>query len=89
MHDYVIVGAGSAGCVLARRLSDDPAVRVCLLEAGGSDDTVFVQCPAGVAASYRGGGLEVVGLMVSELSWLPCHQQDDPPGSRWRAAWAA
>jgi choline dehydrogenase-like flavoprotein len=50
MHDYVIVGAGSAGCVLARRLSDDPAVRVCLLEAGDRDDSVLVQCPAGIAA---------------------------------------
>jgi len=45
--DYVIVGAGSAGCVLARRLSDDPAAQVCLLESGGSDDCVLVRCPAG------------------------------------------
>ena len=36
--DYVIVGAGSAGCVLANRLTADPLVSVCLIEAGGSDD---------------------------------------------------
>lgn len=47
MYDYVIVGGGSAGCVLARRLSDDPTVRVCLLEAGVPDASVLVRCPAG------------------------------------------
>jgi choline dehydrogenase-like flavoprotein len=47
--DYVIVGGGSAGCVLAARLSEDPAVRVCLLEAGGPDRSVLIHCPAGLA----------------------------------------
>ena len=49
--DYVIVGAGTAGCVLANRLSVDPNTTVCLIEAGGRDSHPFIHVPAGVAAA--------------------------------------
>jgi choline dehydrogenase len=46
--DYIIVGGGSAGCVLANRLSADPRNRVVMLEAGGTNETIFVKVPAGL-----------------------------------------
>ena len=44
--DYIIVGGGSAGCVLANRLTENPNVSVCLLETGPPDKTPFIQIPA-------------------------------------------
>src|SRR3982750_1715676 len=46
--DYVVVGAGSAGCWLANRLSADPAVRVCLIEAGPPDSNPLIHIPLGI-----------------------------------------
>lgn len=55
MSDYVIIGAGSAGCILAHRLSTDPAVRVTLIEAGGKDQHPMYRMPAGYFELMKSG----------------------------------
>ncbi|MBB4064192.1 GMC family oxidoreductase [Gellertiella hungarica] len=61
MFDYVIVGGGSAGAVLAARLSEDPAIRVCLLEAGGDGRSILMRVPMAAAAIVPGH--------VSSMNW--------------------
>lgn len=59
MYDFIIVGAGSAGCVLANRLSSDPSITVCLIEAGPKDSSPVVHVPLGI-----------IGMMHSKkMNW--------------------
>jgi len=70
--DHLIIGAGSAGCVLANRLSADPARRVLLLEAGGADKSPYIHMPGGLA--------RLVGDM--SINWDYCTEPEPELGHR-------
>ena len=74
IFDYIIVGAGSAGCVLAERLSADPKTRVLLLEAGGSDRRAQIRVPIGYGMSYHDSRVNLGGSRRS-----PTRKLDNPP----------
>jgi choline dehydrogenase len=70
--DYVVVGAGSAGCVVAARLSEDPAVRVVLLEAGGPDRNPWIHIPLGYGKT----------IADPAVNW--CYETEPEPGTNNR-----
>ncbi|MBR1133190.1 GMC family oxidoreductase [Bradyrhizobium iriomotense] len=74
--DYVIVGAGSAGCVLASRLSEDPDISVCVLEAGPSDWHPYIHLPAGFIKTFH----------MKSINWA--YQQEPGPYTGGRSIYA-
>ncbi|HWG70063.1 MAG TPA: GMC family oxidoreductase N-terminal domain-containing protein, partial [Steroidobacteraceae bacterium] len=70
--DFVIVGAGSAGCVLAARLSEDPATKVVLLEAGGEDSNMWIHIPLGFGKTFAD----------KRVNW--CYETEPEPGAGGR-----
>jgi choline dehydrogenase len=74
--DYVIIGAGSAGSVLANRLSEDPAARICVLEAGGKDWHPYIHLPAGFIKTFH----------MKSVNWA--YQQEPGPWTGGRSIYA-
>ena len=70
--DFVVVGAGSAGCVMATRLSEDPATRVVLLEAGGEDRNRWIHIPLGYGKTFAD----------ASVNW--CYEAEPDPGANGR-----
>lgn len=81
--DYVIVGAGSAGCVLANRLSEDPNVTVALLEAGGKNESLLVKMPAGVGNLIATKGVSNWGFETVPQQFLDGRRLYQPRGRGW------
>jgi choline dehydrogenase len=70
--DFVIVGAGSAGCVMAARLSEDPNTKVMLLEAGGNDSNMWIHIPLGFGKTFAD----------PKVNW--CYETEAEPGAAGR-----
>lgn len=81
--DYVIVGAGSAGCVLANRLTEDPDVTVALLEAGGKNNSLLVKMPAGVGQLIANKGVSNWGFETTPQANLDGRRLYQPRGRGW------
>ena len=82
-YDYIIIGAGSAGCVLANRLTQDPNCKVLLLEAGGKDNSILVKMPAGVGSLISEKGTYNWGFWTEPEPHLEGRKLWWPRGKGW------
>lgn len=82
-YDYVIVGAGSAGCVLANRLSADPTISVCVIEAGKKDKSLMVRMPAGVGQLIGKEGPNNWGFWTEPQAHMEDRKLYWPRGKGW------
>ena len=82
-YDYIIIGAGSAGCVLTNRLSSDPDTSVCLIEAGSKDTSLFVRMPAAVGRLIAGAANFNWGFHTEPQKYMNGRRLYWPRGKGW------
>lgn len=82
-YDYIIVGAGSAGCVLANRLSENPDIKVCLIEAGKKDTALMVRMPAGIGNLIKSKNDHNWGFTTAPQKHLNNRELWWPRGRGW------
>ncbi|HEX7886174.1 MAG TPA: choline dehydrogenase, partial [Phenylobacterium sp.] len=82
-YDYIVIGAGSAGCVLANRLTEDGTKTVLLLEAGGKDTSLMIKMPAGVGTLIQTRGTYNWGFWTDAESNLDDRKLWWPRGKGW------
>ncbi len=82
-YDFIIVGAGSAGCALAARLTENPDVRVALIEAGKKDSSLMVRMPAGVGSLLKQRGPYNWGFWTAPQKHLDNRSLYWPRGKGW------
>lgn len=82
-YDYIIVGAGSAGCTLAARLTEDPNIRVALVEAGKKDSSLLIRMPAGVGSLLKAKGTYNWGFWTKPQEHLNGRKLYWPRGKGW------
>lgn len=81
--DYIIVGAGSAGCALAARLTEDPSINVALVEAGKKDTSLLIRMPAGVGNLIKEKGPQNWGFYTAPQKHLNDRKLFWPRGKGW------
>ncbi len=81
--DYIVVGAGSAGCVMANRLSEDPDVSVCLIEAGKKDNSLLIRMPAGVGGLIKDENPQNWGFWTTPQAHMENRKLWWPRGRGW------
>ena len=82
-YDYVIIGAGSGGCVLANRLSANPAIKVCLIEAGKKDNALLIRMPAGVGNLIKSENAHNWGFWTEPQKQMNGRKLWWPRGKGW------